>query len=325
MRLPSLSFAALCLSVGLAPAQSITTLYAGGNSGTTTWTNQFDVTVLSPNGLVIVAFDVNCENTRAGGVGSPFTLDVWVTQVGGTYVGNEINANAWTHVATGSGVSGPIGTPTRVDVSDFVLAPGSYGMALEYNGTAMAYTNGNGANQTYSNADVRLDLGASTTGRFGAPVYSPRVWNGTLYYFAGTAFFLPFGEGCAGSAGRPTLAAGAGSRPALGGSFTVDIGNLPGIGVPVLVAIGYSNTMWGGNPLPFDLGVLGMTGCRLYVAPEVAVPTASPTTTASLTVNIPNIPLLAGRQLQYQAFVVEPGINPLSLIVSNAGTAWLGN
>ena len=76
-----LALASLAASV---PAQSLATVYTGGNSGTTTWTNQFDITVLNPAGVWITAFEVNCENSRSGPVGSRFTLDIWKTQLGGT-------------------------------------------------------------------------------------------------------------------------------------------------------------------------------------------------------------------------------------------------
>ncbi len=79
-----------------------------------------------------------------------------------------------------------IDTPTNVDVADFFLAPGSYGMALRYVGVGMRYTNGTGTNQFFSNSDVELTLGqarSTTAAPFtGGTLFSPRVWNGTIYY-----------------------------------------------------------------------------------------------------------------------------------------------
>ena len=37
----------------------------------------------------------------------------------------------------------------------------------------------------YSNADLSLVLGSATNVPFTAPVFSPRVWNGTIYYTGG--------------------------------------------------------------------------------------------------------------------------------------------
>ena len=45
------------------------------------------------------------------------------------------------------------------------------------------YTNGNGTNQNYSNADLALSFGTATNAFMVAGgVNSPRVWNGTIYY-----------------------------------------------------------------------------------------------------------------------------------------------
>lgn len=41
---------------------------------------------------------------------------------------------------------------------------------------------GLGTNQNYSNADLSLALGSATNVPFTQPVFSPRVWNGTIFY-----------------------------------------------------------------------------------------------------------------------------------------------
>jgi hypothetical protein len=317
---------ALALATSVAVSgQSISTVFGGGNSGTTTWTNQFDIQVLNPAGITILGFDVNCENTRAGGVGSPFSLGVWITLTAGTYVGNETNPSAWLLVASGNGVSLAQGNPTPVDVTDFHLAPGSYGIALEYNGTAMAYTNGNGTNQTFANADLSLSLGASTTGLFGAPVYSPRVWNGTIHYFNGTARWWPFGEGCAGTGGIPTIAPAAGSLPRLGTNFTVEFGNLAAPGTAVVALIGASRSQWGATPLPLDLTPLGASGCDLAVSPDATATVVSGPSIASLSLLVPPLPNLVGAALHWQGAVLDFPANPLGIITTAAGTSYLGN
>lgn len=324
MRFSPLALSAALVATPLVAQGSLTTTFAGGNSGTTTWTNQLDITVLNPAGVTITAFDVNCENTRAGGVGSPFSLDVYVTPVGGTYVGNETNAAVWTLVSTGNSVSGPLGTPTNVDVQDFVLPPGVYGMALHYQGTAMAYTNGNGSNQSYANADIQLDLGSSTTGLFGSPVYNPRVWNGTVYYTASGAAWSTFGSGCTGTVGEPTLDAAAGSTPRLGTTFTTEIGNLPQPGTPVLVGLGFSNAQWGPVSLPMRLDRFGATGCSLLISLDVVGSTAGAPSVASFALPIPNAPNLDGVVLYYQAFVFDVGANPIGMVLTRGGAAHLG-
>ncbi|MBK9388369.1 MAG: hypothetical protein IPN34_26410 [Planctomycetes bacterium] len=307
----------------LASAQSVTTTFVGGNSGTTTWTNQFDLAVLNPAGIRITAFDVNCENTRAGGVGSAFNLQIYATALGGTYVGNQTNPAVWNLISSGNGVSRPLGQPTAVYVTDFYLAPGTYGIAIQYNGTAMAYTNGTGANQVYGNNDLQLSLGSSTTGLFAAPLYNPRVWNGTVYYFAGPATWRSFEPGCSGSAGQPRLVPAAGSAARLGQLFTLEVQNLPVAPTPVFLQIGLSSALWNGIPLPLSLQPLGAAGCSLLVSDEVVIG-GSGVQTASFALPVPSAPLYFGVNAYFQALVFEPGANALGLTVSNGGDAYLG-
>ena len=78
--------------------------------------------------------------------------------------------------------------PTHVTLSNsFTLNAGTlYGIAVVADPTiALFYTNGTGSNQNYSNADLSVALGSATNVPFTAPVFSPRVWNGTIYYTGG--------------------------------------------------------------------------------------------------------------------------------------------
>ncbi len=171
--------AVFAAGASFASAGSITTMFTGGNGGSSLWTNYFDANVTS--GITVTGFDVNASDT-----GSTFTLDVYARS--GTYSGFETNGGAgWTLVGSGTAVAGGANVPTFVDVSDFALGSGITGLALRYSGSGMQYTNGNGTNQFFSNADVSLTLGSSaatTGGAFasGSSLFSPRIWNGTMYY-----------------------------------------------------------------------------------------------------------------------------------------------
>lgn len=164
-----------------AQANSISTFFIGTNSGAQLWTNYFDVTV-GANPLQVTAFEVNALE----GAGLNYSIDVY-TRVG-TYSGFETNGGAgWTLVGSGSAVSSATDTPSFVDTSDFVMGSGVSGMAIRYTGISPRYTNGNGSNQNFNNADVALALGSSaatTAGAFaaGSSLFTPRVWNGTIYY-----------------------------------------------------------------------------------------------------------------------------------------------
>lgn len=163
-------------------AASLTTMFTGTNGGASLWTTYMDIGIT--NGVTITGFDHN--STAAAG--TAFSVDVYVTALGGTYVGNTSNAGVWTLVASGSGTAAGTDIPSFTDTSDFALGAGTYGMAIRYIGIGPRYTNGNGSNQFFSDAEMSLTLGASqatTLGPFnGGSPFSPRVWNGTVYYDA---------------------------------------------------------------------------------------------------------------------------------------------
>jgi len=169
------------LAASMANAQSITTLFASNNSGSAGGAVYFDVTVAG-NALTITGFDVNTSATTA------FGFQVWT--IVGTYVGNETNQAAWTMAGTGSGTGAGLNLPSAVTLNaTFDLAASTtYGMAIILadvgggNAVSNNYTNGTGGNQNYSNADIALSLGAASNVPFTAPLFTPRVWNGTIYY-----------------------------------------------------------------------------------------------------------------------------------------------
>lgn len=171
------AFAAAALSLSAsAQCASLTTLIAPNNGLSANAQVVFDMTVLNPAGITIDAIDTVCSSTA----GTAFTIDVYTCPT--TYVGNDLNSAAWTFVGTGMGVSTGNTTIANVDLSDFTLAPGSYGIALNATTGGFRYTNGTGSNQQYSNADLQLDLGLSHSAWWGGTTNTPRVWNGTIYY-----------------------------------------------------------------------------------------------------------------------------------------------
>ena len=91
-------------------------------------------------------------------------------------------------VATGTGIGAGDDLASSVTLSNsFVLgASATTGFALRLTGSPVGheYTNGTGSNQTYSNADLTLNLGAADNTPFAGAGFSPRVWNGTIKYSA---------------------------------------------------------------------------------------------------------------------------------------------
>jgi hypothetical protein len=160
-----------------AHAQSITTTYAGGNGQAGA---MFDVTTFGSE-LFITALDINVRRWDGA------NLLVYITP--GGYGGKDTDPAAWTLMAsTGLTSVNPTGTPTQVAFSPFGLGANSiFGFYVTFDQPCLArpgcpdaleYTDG--AN-TYANADLRLDLGIGKDYPFGQ-TYSPRTWNGTLYY-----------------------------------------------------------------------------------------------------------------------------------------------
>jgi len=165
--------------------QSLSTIFLGGNGGSAGGTVFFDVSV-GATPLTVTGFDTN----TSAALGASFGFQVYT--VLGTYLGNETNVGAWTPQASGSGVSAGAQVPSPVTLGGtFVLAANTtYGMAIVLGPTggpvaAHSYTNGTGANQVYSNADLTLTLGAASNAPFTAPLFTPRVWNGTIKYTLG--------------------------------------------------------------------------------------------------------------------------------------------
>lgn len=133
-----------------------------------------------------------------------------------------------------------------------------------------------------------------------------------------------FGTGCLGTAGRPTLWP-LSEPPTLGHPFTVLVAGVPAQqGMPVTGLLGSSNTMWGTVPLPLSLDSLGLTGCAMYVSPDVIVPLASGNGTARWLLPIPATTSLLGGAFYQQALVLDLGANPGGFTVSNGGAATIG-
>ena len=285
---------AILALAGLATAQPlfITTTFASNNGrSTATSTSMFDITVINPAGVQIVSLDVNISGSL-----TTVTLDVYTTPL--TYVGKELTPSAWTKVATGVGPAQTRDTPTPVDISDFVLAPGVYGLAIHYATSGNAYTNGTGTgptgNQQYQNADLKLDLGVTTAGLFSSTLFNPRVWNGTIYY-------IPY----------VTLVGSGSGAPGTHVDFALSAAGDAGLSYQM-------GSSFGNGPIPIDSRKLELSPDNLLVLsvsgtlPAIfnnytGVLDASGAAAARL--DIPNLPVLKGLRI-YTAFVTLKATAP---------------
>lgn len=136
------------------------------------------------------------------------------------------------------------------------------------------------------------------------------------------ATYTPFGAGCLGTAGVPTMRAAAGSRPGLGLTFVQEIANVPSN--IAIASLGFSGAQSGGIPLPLDLSVIGMTGCTMWADPERSTFLFTPTTVATVLYGIPNDPYFFGLPFYTQGWVLDAAANAAGWTSTDGGMAVVG-
>lgn len=186
------------VAAGIAAQSPLQSTFVGGltisNPGPAAATALFDLTVADPAGLTIHRIDTNINTTS----GTNGTLGVWITAVGGSLVGNELNAAAWTNVATATRTHTG-GRTTWTLPTPFHLAPGNYGVALHHVGANPVYTNPTTQNpplpSSYSNAQGTLNMvsarvrTSTTASPFGGTgLGNLRHPNVALYYVSGPTY-----------------------------------------------------------------------------------------------------------------------------------------
>ncbi|MBK8979167.1 MAG: hypothetical protein IPM29_25000 [Planctomycetes bacterium] len=155
----------------------------------------------------------------------------------------------------------------------------------------------------------RVDFRASSTGG---------NWVIAELYVPTSSGYAPFGRGCAGSNGTPTLASMGGGAPTLGQQFVVQVSNLPLNGSAFFLGFGSSSSQWPGlGRLPFDLGVIGAPGCLVLCTAEVMGVGGVTGGMGSFSFTIPNDPRLSGLAFYNQAYVPDMAANQLGLTLSN--------
>ena len=232
-----------------------------------------------------------------------------------------------------SGANGTLGTvhvpthPVMAGVTQFTGgSTGSRpsGTTLEVGATLIAEWNDGKVLVAEGANPRRVDLGfyppSSACSGSGWALGGDLLMANALHAVSGGARFAPYGAGCAGSSGVPTLDSG-GTRPTLGSTFSVVVGNVPN-GV-VAIVYGFSATAWGPFALPLELGPYGMAGCYLHADIQTAVSAGGGSTVTQM-VLIPNDSNLLGRSVYTQAFVIDQPATPLGLTVSNAGRVRIG-
>lgn len=117
--------------------------------------------------------------------------------------------------------------------------------------------------------------------------------------------FTVAGTGCPGSGGQATLASP--TRPAIGQQLQIQMDNVSNPALHQL-ALGFSDTQWGGLPLPLPLSILlpgAPASCQVLVRPDSTAGMTVTGTTASISIPVPNLPGLAGLVLYAQGVQLE--------------------
>lgn len=158
---------------------NIQTINQGGYGGSVGGMVYFTIDNTSGGDINLLELGMN--------ISASTTVNIYTRQ--GGHSGFENNPGAWTLAGTADATGGPWsggfpgnGTFTPSPVTGPVtLGPGVWGIALETPSASHNYTNGNGTNQTYSNADLTLQLGSASNSPWSG-LFSPRVWNGYIEY-----------------------------------------------------------------------------------------------------------------------------------------------
>lgn len=139
-----------------------------------------------------------------------------------------------------------------------------------------------------------------------------------VYATPNPASVTAYGSGCPGSIGTPALANAPYSLPWLGDTLTMQVGNLAPTAPVAMFATGFVPTA------PRDLGIFGMPGCNGLLVPIPIDFELAAGGLASWSTVIPNLSVLTGAHLYQQVFVIEPGVNPTGVIVSNGSDMVVG-
>jgi len=164
----------------------------------------------------------------------------------------------------------------------------------------------------------------SGTGTPGSRVYAngqPTATTGTLnlYHMMAICF------GITGTNGTATPGISASGRPVINKSFNVQLSAAKASTGAGLI-IGASDQIWGAIKLPFDLTILGATGCNLLSSVDALIPTAVDAQgNAQIPLALPNQTVFVGTDLFSQWLVIDPQANSFGLAFSAGGKMAIGD
>jgi hypothetical protein len=173
---------------------------------------------------------------------------------------------------------------------------------------------------TMAGQSVNADLtpAGDSFGFYGPDSSVPGV---PLRLFVNAPQIVSFGGGCPGT-DRHVPVLGASTTAAIGQNLDLAVVSVPP-GAQVFVALGESDQVFGGLPLPFDLAILGAPGCLVrcnhrFLLASAAAGSGSGGGTVGVSLPLPNDPALRGLVLFAQALVRDAAANSAGLTASNA-------
>lgn len=166
---------------------------------------------------------------------------------------------------------------------------------------------------------MAFDLGRGRPVLFGGRTASTALRGDTWEFGAN---WRPYGYGCAGSFGVPTL--GVSQAPQLGRTSIVSMTNLDPAAAFAIVFVGTSRTTWPFGSLPASLASFGMPGCVAYASPDLFVLLPASNGTASWQWQVPAQPQLFDLAFYQQGLSLDAAANAAGLVASNAGAGTLG-
>lgn len=137
------------------------------------------------------------------------------------------------------------------------------------------------------------------------------------------ASWTPYGSGCPGPAGTPTL--NGQLRPRIGTTATAQLTQIPFQFLNLAFGwLGYDNTQWNGVPLPASLDPFGFTGCEALLEPSGFYNLANTNGFANWSLDVPFLPVFIGQDFYLQAGVLVIGFNPGGMVFSNGLVGRIG-
>ncbi|MEC8251782.1 MAG: S8 family serine peptidase [Planctomycetota bacterium] len=216
------------------------------------------------------------------------------------------------HIYLPSG-GGPSGTPLATTTITVGATPGFY-TATFATPVAVSGTFYIGYENSPGGLISNLNAGATGVGYYRTAVTGN--WNQS-----GIVDRPSWRVDCGQGSGFSSPELGNAGLPSIGSSYDVTVSRAATSSVAVLLS-GLSDSIYQGAALPAALP--GAPGCELQASADVSsVELVSPTGAASSTISVPNSASLMGLPVYHQWAVLDT-VNPLGIVVSDAGKATVG-